>query len=510
MNKILKEKILEALSSVLPITIIVLLLSITVAPMPTGTLMLFLTGAALLIVGMGFFSLGADVAMIPMGEGMGAAITKTRKLFIIILVGFLFGCAITVAEPGLQVLAGQVPSIPNMVLITTIALGVGAFLALAMARIVLGISLAHILLVIYPVIFILSQLVPSDFVGLAFDSGSIATGAITVPFILAIGVGVASVRGDKGAFDDSFGLVAMCVAGPVLAVLVLGVFYNPTAAEVGSVVLPIVETSRDVAKAFAMGLPVYLKEVVIALSPIVIFFLIFQLIFRRFTRRQLLKISVGLVYTLIGLMLFLTGVNVGFLPAGHFLASELASNFKMLLIPLGFIIGYFIVIVEPSVHVLVSEVETITSGAVSQKAMKTGLSIGIGLSVGISMVRVIAGIPILWFLLPGYILALTLTFAVPKIFTGIAFDSGGVCSGPMSATFLLPFAIGASEALGGNVLTDAFGIIAMVTMTPLITIQILGLVYKKQMMDAGESMPTDKTEVVEDIIEYEEANLLNE
>lgn len=510
MNKILQEKILEALSSVLPITIIVMLLSISVAPMPTGTFLLFLTGAFLLIVGMGFFSLGADVAMIPMGEGMGAEITKTRKLFLILMVGFLFGCAITVAEPGLQVLAGQVPSIPNKVLIITIALGVGAFLALAMARILLRISLAHILLVIYPVIFILVQLVPEDFVALAFDSGSIATGAITVPFILAIGVGMASVRGDKGAFDDSFGLVAMCVAGPVLAVLLLGIFYNPSAAEYGSVVLPVVLTSRDVAQAFAWGLPLYFKEVIMALLPIILFFLIFQLVFRRYTRRQLLKMGVGLIYTLIGLVLFLTGVNVGFLPAGNFLASELASNYTMLLIPLGIVIGYFIVIVEPSVHVLVKEVETITSGAISQRAMLTGLSIGIGLSVCISMVRVITGISILWFLIPGYVLALALTFVVPKIFTGIAFDSGGVCSGPMSATFLLPFAMGASEALGGNVLMDAFGIIAMVTMTPLITIQILGLVYKKRMIEAGEAKPIDKIEAEEDIIEYEEANLANE
>lgn len=511
MNKVLKEKIRESLSSVLPISIIVLLLSISVAPMPTGTLMLFLTGAFLLIVGMGFFSLGADVAMIPMGEGMGAELTKSKKLAIIIFVGFLLGFVITVAEPSLQVLAGQVPAIPNLVLIITVAAGVGAFLAVAMVRILLRIKLSSILLFIYPVIFILTQLVPDDFVALAFDSGSVATGAITVPFILAIGVGMAAIRGDKGSHDDSFGLVAMCVAGPVLAVLVLGVFYNPSGAEYGAIVLPEVVTSQDVAKAFAIGLPQYLKEVSLALSPVVVFFAVFQLIFKRFTRRQLVKIAIGLIYTFIGLVLFLTGVNVGFLPAGHFLASEIATSaFKWSLLPIGMIIGYFIVIVEPSVHVLVKEVEEITSGAISQKSMLTGLSIGVAMSVGISMLRVLTGISILWFLIPGYAVALGLTFVVPRIFTGIAFDSGGVASGPMSSTFLLPFAIGASQGLGGNVLADAFGIVAMVAMTPLITIQVLGLVYKGFAKDTAEYEPIDAIEVEEEIIEYDEEGLLSE
>lgn len=504
MNKVLKEKIKESLSSVLPITIIVLLLSIFVAPMPTGTLMLFLTGAFLLIVGMGFFSLGADVAMIPIGEGMGTQLTKTHKLAAIAIVGLLFGLAITIAEPNLWVLAGQVPSIPNVVLILTVAAGVGVFLAIAMVRILLKIKLSSILLFFYPLIFILTQLVPEDFIGLAFDSGSVATGAITVPFILAIGVGMASVRGDKGSHDDSFGLVAMCVVGPVLAVLLLGIFYNPSGAEYGAIVVPDVVTSQDVAKAFAVGLPQYLKEVSLALSPIVVFFAIFQLIFKRFTKRQLLKIAVGLVYTLIGLVLFLTGANVGFLPAGHFLASEIAfSSMKWWLIPIGMIIGYFIVIVEPSVHVLVKEVEEVTSGAIAQKALLTSLSIGMAFSIGISMLRVLTGLSILWILIPGYAIALGLTFVVPRLFTGIAFDSGGVASGPMSSAFLLPFAIGASQGVGGNVLADAFGIVAMVAMTPLITIQILGLVSRGFAKDKDEYKPIDVIEVEEEIIEYD-------
>ena len=344
MNKILKEKINEALSSVLPITAIVLILSITITPLPIGTLMLFLTGAVLLIIGMGFFTLGADISMMPMGEGIGAEMTKTKNLSLVIFICILMGILITIAEPDLQVLANQVPAIPNKVLILTVAIGVGIFLVIAMLRTLYKIKLSHMLIFFYLIAFILAMFVPDNFIPVSFDSGGVTTGPITVPFIMALGLGLASIRSDKDSHDDSFGLVALCSVGPILAVLLLGIVYNPSSATYSSAEIPEILTSRDVAKEFAIGLPHYFQEVFIALVPIILFFTLFQFKFKRYRKHQLLKITVGFLYTFIGLVLFLTGVNVGFLPVGQFLGSEIAASpYKWLLIPLGMLIGYFIV-----------------------------------------------------------------------------------------------------------------------------------------------------------------------
>ena len=330
----------------------------------------------------------------------------------------------------------------------------------------------------------LSAFVPNEFVSVAFGSGGVTTGPITVPFIMALGVGLASIRGDSGAQDDSFGLVALCSIGPVLAVLLLGIFYSGGDAGYTQITVPNLEDTREVASEFVHALPDYIREVVSALLPVIVFCALFQLIFRRFHKAQLTKIGIGFLYTFIGLALFLTGVNVGFMPAGHYLGQQLAlSGRSWLLIPLGMLIGYFLVTAEPAVHVLNRQVENITNGGISQRAMMLSLSIGVACSVGLAMLRVLTGISIYCILIPGYLIALTLTFFVPKIFTGIAFDSGGVASGPMTTTFLLPFSMGACEALGGNVLTDAFGIVAMVAMTPLLTIQVLGLLYRFKQKD---------------------------
>ena len=329
---------------------------------------------------------------------------------------------------------------------------------------------------------------PNEFVSVAFDSGGVTTGPITVPFIMALGVGLASIRGDSGAQDDSFGLVALCSIGPVLAVLLLGIFYSGGDAGYTQIAVPELEDTRQVAAEFVHALPDYIREVVSALLPVIAFCAIFQLIFKRFHKIQLQKIGIGFLYTFVGLALFLTGVNVGFMPAGHYLGQQLALSGKSwILIPLGMLIGYFLVTAEPAVHVLNRQVETITNGGISQRAMMLSLSIGVACSVGLAMLRVLTGISIYCILIPGYLIALTLTFFVPRIFTGIAFDSGGVASGPMTTTFLLPFSMGACEALGGNVLTDAFGIVAMVAMTPLLTIQMLGLLYRFKQKD----MPQD-------------------
>ena len=511
MNKVLKEKIMEAFSSVLPITVIVLVISVFLVPMPTGTILMFMVGAALLIVGMGFFTMGTDMAMMPMGEGVGVQLTKIPVLVIVIFIALIMGFVITVAEPDLQVLAHQVPSIPDMVIIFTVAAGVGVFLVVSVLRILFKIPLSIILVVSYIVIFIIAAFTPTNFIPVAFDSGGVTTGPITVPFILALGVGFAYIRSDKDSQNDSFGLVAICSIGPILAILLLGLFYKPSDAVVSIAEISHVETSRDVFMEFIHELPTFFMEVLFALAAIVFFFILLQLISRRYQKRQLMKIAVGFVYTFFGLVLFLTGVNVGFIPVGQLIGFELASSsYKWILVPLGMLIGYFIVAAEPAVHVLNKQVEEVSQGAISQKVIGRGLSIGMAAALGITMVRILTGISLMWILIPGYAIALILTFFVPKIFTGIAFDSGGVCSGPMTSTFLLPLAMGTCQGAGGNMMTDAFGIVAMVAMTPLITIQVIGLLYNRKLKSIEEQVEQiPKTMVIEhaeEIIEYGEDN----
>lgn len=475
-NELLREKVFESISSVVPITFIVLVLSITIAPLTPGALTLFLFGALLLILGMGFFTLGVDMSMIPMGEGMGVELSKAKKAGIPLLVCFVLGVLITIAEPDLQVLAEQVPAVPNLTLILTVAVGVGFFLLIAQLRMMLKIPISYILIFFYGIIFMLSVFVPADFIPVSFDSGGVTTGPVTVPFIMALGIGMASLRSDKNSSSDSFGLTAICSIGPILSVMILGICYRPEDAAYTPVSLTELATTRAVAAEFAKALPVYIEEVAVALVPIAVLFILFQCIFRRFHSRQLLKIVAGFVYSYIGLVLFLTGVNVGFMPAGQYIGSAIAgSKAPFVLIPIGMLIGYFIVKAEPAVKVLTRQVEDVTNGSITQKSIEHALSIGIAFSVGIAMLRILTGLHIMWFLVPGYLISLAMTFFVPQIFTGIAFDSGGVASGPMTTTFLLPLAMGACEALGGNVLTDAFGIVAMVAMTPLFTIQMLGL-----------------------------------
>lgn len=474
-----KEKLNETLKAVFPILLIVLFLCFTIAPIPSGILLLFLLGAALLIAGMLFFNVGVELSMTPMGERTGTIITKSKNLFLIIAISFIMGFVITISEPDLQVLAGQVPSIPNMTLILAVAFGVAVFLVIAILRMLFGIALSHLLLFFYTIIFILTAFVPSDFLAISFDSGGVTTGPMTVPFIMAFGVGIAAIRNDKHAEDDSFGLVSLCSIGPILAVLILGMIYNPDSTKQVSDSIIVVDNTVDLWHLFAVEFPTYLKEIAVSLFPIVVFFGLFQLVSRDINKRSLIKIGIGLIYTYIGLVLFLTGVNVGFMPAGNFLGQTIAGlSYSWIIVPIGMLIGFFIVKAEPAVFVLTRQVEDITSGAISAKAMGMSLSIGVAASVGLAMTRVLTGISILWFLIPGYAIALILTFFVPKIFTAIAFDSGGVASGPMTATFLLPFAMGACDALGGNIITDAFGIVAMVAMTPLITIQIMGVIFK--------------------------------
>lgn len=507
MNVKLKEKIRESLSAVLPITGIVLMLSIFVIPMEVGSVVMFLTGALMLIVGMGFFQLGAEMAMTPLGEGVGVQISKMKKLLTVLLTGFLMGVIITVSEPDLQVLAGQVPSVPNMVLIMTVAVGVGLFLALAIVRIRYKISLSMLLIVCYLALILVSMFVPKEFLAVAFDSGGVTTGPMTVPFIMAMGVGLASVRSDKNAANDSFGLVALSSVGPILAVLILGCFFKPTEAAYTLTDVATVVTTQDVARVFAQGLPLYAREVLLSLVPILWVFLIFQWLTHRYHGLQIKRIIVGFGYTYIGLVLFLCGANVGFAPVGAYLGKELAGlSFRWILVPIGALIGYYIVKAEPAIQVLNHQVEAVTNGAISVKMMNRCMQIGVAASVGLAMLRVLTGISIQWFVIPGYIIALVLSRMVPDIFIGIAFDSGGVASGPMTSTFLLPLSIGVCEALGGSLMTDAFGVVALVALTPLIAIQLMGLVYKLKTAKRTQTVPAAIADDCDMIVDLEEGD----
>ena len=428
------------------------------------------------VVGIMFFTLGAEMSMTPMGERVGAVLTRSRKLPVILGVGFLLGFLITISEPDLQVLANQVPSIPNQTLIFSVAAGVGLFLTVAFLRMLLGVALPPLLVAFYGIVFVLAAFVPREFLAVAFDSGGVTTGPMTVPFIMALGVGVSAIRGDRHAADDSFGLVALCSVGPILAVLILGIAFRASDSTYIPPVLPEVSDSVELWQLFHEGLPEYIKEIASSLLPIVVMFGVFQAVALRLDKRTLGRIAVGLAYTYVGLVLFLTGANVGFMPAGNYLGQVLTGqSYHWVIIPIGMLIGYFIVKAEPAVYVLNKQVEEVTDGAISAQAMGMALSAGVSISVGLAMVRVLTGISILWFLIPGYAVAIGISFVVPKLFTAIAFDAGGVASGPMTATFLLPLAQGACVAVGGNIVTDAFGVVAMVAMTPLITVQLMGL-----------------------------------
>ncbi len=502
---ILREKIGESLRSVLPVTGIVFFLLITLVPVSAAMMLSFAIGSVMLVVGMGLFNLGAETAMTPMGEYVGSKMTATRKLWFVILISLVVGVMITVSEPDLQVLANQIPDIPNMVLILTVGVGVGLFLVIAMLRVIFRIRLKYLLLFFYAIVLGLAFFVPESFRAASFDSGGVTTGPMTVPFIMALGVGVASISADDSSGDDNFGMVALCSVGPILAVMILGMVYQVDGQATPVYTIPAVDTSREIVAVFLEEIPHYMLEMTLALGPIVLFYLLFRLVTGGVGTGGFGKTMMGVLYTYVGLVLFLTGVNVGFMPLGNHLGNALAdSSWRWIIVPLGMLIGYFIVSAEPAVHVLRKQVEEVTAGTIQGKVLGGALAIGVAASVGIAMIRVLTGISILWIVLPGYAIALILSFFVPDIFTSIAFDSGGVASGPMTATFLLPFAMGACEAVGGSA-GDAFGVIALVAMTPLITIQILGLIYKlrTKRSDAAEQK---KEDIAQTVVKTQEAS----
>jgi len=478
--KVLLKKFQESLISVLPVTVIVLILNFTpLVTLSATELITFVISSLFLIFGIAMFNLGADLAMTPMGEHIGAGLTKSRRISMLLLVCFLMGLFITIAEPDLTVLAEQVANVINgTTLIVFVGIGVGIFLLLSVLKIVFHKSLSSMLFYFYMILFAVACLVilngNEDFLSLAFDSGGVTTGPITVPFIMALGVGIAATLGGKNVEENSFGLIAMCSVGPILAVMALGIGikgdigYEKPGYSVDEQLNALWHTVFDTA-----------KEVFIALGLIVAFFIILQLLCLKLPKKKLIKISVGLVYTFIGLVVFLASVSIGFMPVGYKIGESLgtfAKDAPAVLAIFGFVLGTVVVLAEPAVHVLNKQVEDITDGTVSKTSMMIALSVGVGISICLAMLRIIFNFNILYYVIPGYLISLGLSFFVPGIYTAIAFDSGGVASGPLTSGFILPLSVGACYALHGEsaIMSLGFGIVAMVAMTPLITIQLLG------------------------------------
>ncbi len=500
------NKLKETTVSILPISVIVLVLNWTIAPLGTAMTIQFITGSLFTILGLALFLLGADIGILPIGEKAGAALTSRRNLPLLLISAFFIGFFITIAEPDVQVLAKQVCSVAQntnaAVLLLMIAVGIGLFTSIGLLRTVLHIPLKYLLTGFYVLVFIAAAAAPKDYLAVAFDSGGATTGPMTVPFILALGVGVAAVQSrGKGGKDASFGMTGMASIGPVLAVLILGICMTGSspvqkAAEtepqpetaVETQMQQISQTAQTEAPPQKTGrgvytrlLPEVLVDVAKALLPLIVMFVVFQFTLLHLPPHAIMRMSVGLVYAFVGLVLFMLGVNGGFMPAGDIIGYTVAlTDYRYILVLIGVFLGAVVVCAEPAVWVLTRQVEEISGGTIRRSVIFAALSFGVAFSVGLSILRVLTGFSLWYVLLAGYAAALLLTFFCPGLFTAIAFDSGGVASGPMTTTFILSFTLGISNALGGNPLTDAFGVIALVAMAPLITIQILGILYNNK------------------------------
>jgi hypothetical protein len=490
---VLVSKFKDVLYAVLPITIIVLVLNYTLTPLDSDLLTKFIIGAALVIIGLSVFLLGVDIGVTPIGNQMGSTLTKSNSVWMIVLVGLLLGFFISIAEPDLHVLAGEVFHVSNglvgkAAMVVVVSVGVAALLSLGLLRIVYSVPLPIFLTITYFGILILAFFVSPGFLAIAFDASGATTGAMTTPFILALAVGVSSLKKDSRASEvDSFGLVGIVSAGAIIAVMIMSTISG------GAEISGIVDSSIEVAatsifSSFLSLLPTIAGEIAVAMLPITITFLLFQKISFKLSKRSFRRIIVGLVLSYFGLVLFLLGVNAGFMDLGVVLGYSLASlDSKVYVVIVGFALGLVTVLAEPAVYVLTHQVEDVTSGSIKRKVVMIALSMGVGLAVALSMLRITVREIQLWhYLLPGYIVSIALSHIVPSLFVGIAFDSGGVASGPMTATFILAFAQGVAAATeGANVLVDGFGMIAMVAMAPLLALQILGLVFEMKSKKEG-------------------------
>lgn len=474
MLKHLKNNLIEALLTIVPIVIIVMALTVII-PISPSLLISFLLSALMLVVGTGLFTFGADISMLIIGEKIGDKLVRSKNIWLVLFICFVIGTVITIAEPDLRVLADQLTSVSSTLLIIVISVGVGLYMLLSAIRSIFSLDLNKMLFISFVLIFILLLFVPDNFIPVAFDSGGVTTGTISIPFIMTLGIGLTANRTDKKAKESSFGLIALCSTGPILMVMLLGMIYNSNVS---------VEASQLINNSF--GYNAYIsqfiisfKDVLFSISPIVMVFIIYQLLTRDVNKKELRKIVFGIIVIIIGLTLFLTAANVGFMDMGYFIGEYMFnSRYKYLLVPVIMIMAFFIAIAEPAVKILIDQVEELTEGSISKRSMQWGLSIGVCIAAGLSIIRVFTKTPFLYYAVPGYAICLILMFFVPKTFTAIAFDSGGATGGTLTTTFLLPIAIGACLANNGNILTDAFGLAALVSLVPIITIQLIGIIYQ--------------------------------
>lgn len=482
---ILTSKLRDVMFAVLPISIMVLILNFTISPMDGVLIIRFLIGTFLIIIGLSVFLVGADIGIEPIGSSLGSSIAKSNKIWVVAAAGLLLGFFISIAEPDLHILAGQADfatsgEISKLAVVLVVSVGVAVMLSIGLLRIVKNIPLYKLLTVLYLITFVLGIFTSPEFLAISFDASGATTGAMTVPFVLALAMGVSSLKKDREASEnDSFGLLAIASNGAIVAVMVMSIISKTTGITAGIQYDEVV--SGSILGPFIQIIPTTFFEVLLALLPITLIYLFFKNRLFKLSKRAIHKVFAGLIFTFLGLILFLVGVNAGFLQVGRMVGYNIASmDNKAYIIVAGFIFGFITILAEPAVYVLTHQIENVTSGYVKRKTVMISLSIGVGVAVALSTLRIIVpGIQLWHYLLPGYIISIVMSHMVPDLFVGIAFDSGGVASGPMTATFILAFAQGAASAVdGANVLLDGFGVIAMVALTPLIALQILGLIYK--------------------------------
>lgn len=489
---ILAEKFKEVLLAVLPITVIVLILNFTITPLETHLLLRFLLGAVFIILGLSVFLVGVDIGVTPIGTLMGTALAKTNKVWIIAVTSIILGFFVSIAEPDLHILAGQVDFVTSGVISKTsivivVSIGIALLLTVGFLRILFNKSLTKLLTVLYLIIFGLTLFTSSGFLAISFDASGATTGALTVPFILALALGVSSLKkGGKASEEDSFGLVAIASTGAIIAVLVMSIL-SKSERLTASLNYQVTQ-STSILIPFLQKIPVVMGEILLALFPLLVTFLIFQRISFKLPKKAFYKIIKGMVYTFIGLVVFLTGVNAGFMDIGSVVGHAVASLGQPWIVAVvGFTLGLVVILAEPAVYVLTHQIEDVTSGYIKRRFVLAALSMGVGFAVCLSMIRILIPEVQLWhYILPGYLISIIMAYFVPNLFVGIAFDAGGVASGPMTATFVLAFAQGAAEAIeGANVLIDGFGLITMVALTPIIAILVLGFIFKSKSGKGG-------------------------
>lgn len=496
----LLTKLKESVFSVMPITIVIIALFLLVIPTGGDTFIKLIVSSILMIIGIAFFELGAENAMIELGNGAGAAISKKNKIVFMLVVGFVIGFAITLAEPDLMVLARQVEKSTDLssvwVFISAVSLGVGILFILSILRIVFSMNLSVLLTFCYLAVFVLSLFVPKEFVPIAFDSGSVTTGAISVPFLISFGLGLSAVR-SKRSEDDSFGLIALCSVGPILAVMIMSLFLG--SAEISMTVERTVYPS--ITQEFLAALGESLSDVAIVLFPILIMFVIFQLFSFKYPKTKVVRTLVGFLLTYIGVSLFLTGVECGYYPIGK----EIGEFFSTLenswvALPMAFVLGAAAIIAEPAMQVLKKQVEEITNKAIGRNTIMLFVSLGMALSVVVAAWQATSEVNFLMIIAPVYVACLILSFLSPKIFSAIAFDSGGVASGTMAVSFILPFVTGLSTSGGG------FGTVGLIAAIPIFSMQILGIIYKVKLIKRNKLKPKlapSKNDIIE--FDYEKA-----